>query len=280
MKRPAELLRAHGLRPKKEWGQNFLGDPQVLDALAALARLRPGGTVVELGAGLGHLTRALLATGARVVAVERDRELAPILRAELPGAEVVEADAKSFDLSAAAAGGKVVVCGNLPYHLSSPILFHLLDQRRLVRRAVLLLQREVAERVAAAPGGRQYGVLSVLVQHAADAHIGLEVGRHAFTPPPEVDSSALVLEFLDQPRAEVRDEARYRKLVKTAFAQRRKTLWNALAPLEGGRAALERAGIDPKRRAETLSVAEFAAVERALSGSSASASGSSSASSH
>jgi 16S rRNA (adenine1518-N6/adenine1519-N6)-dimethyltransferase len=264
VKRPAELLRAHGLRPKKEWGQNFLGDPGILDALATLAGLRAGDTAVELGAGLGHLTRALLATGARVVAVERDRELAPILRSELPQAEVIEADAKSFDLASVAAGGKVVVCGNLPYHLSSPILFHLLDQRRFVRRAVLLLQREVAERIAAEPGGREFGVLSVLAQQAADARIGLEVGRHFFTPPPDVDSSALVLEFLETARAEVRDEARFRKLVKTAFAQRRKTLWNAIAPLEGGRAALQRAGIDPKRRAETLSVAEFAAVERAL----------------
>jgi 16S rRNA (adenine1518-N6/adenine1519-N6)-dimethyltransferase len=266
MKRPAELLRAHGLRPKKEWGQNFLGDPESLDALAGLARLRSGDTAVELGAGLGHLTRALLATGARVVAVERDRELAPILREGLPGAEVVEADAKSFDFASVASGGKVVVCGNLPYHLSSPILFHLLDQRRFLRRAVLLLQREVAERVAAEPGGREHGVLSVLVQQAADAHIGLSVDRQAFTPPPEVDSSALVLEFLERPRAEVRDEARFRKLVKTAFAQRRKTLWNALSPLEGGREALERAGIDPKRRAETLSVLEFASIERALDG--------------
>jgi 16S rRNA (adenine1518-N6/adenine1519-N6)-dimethyltransferase len=262
--RPSELLRRHGLRPKKEWGQNFLGDPRILGELAALAEVRPGETVVELGAGLGHLTRALAATGARVVAVERDRDLAPILRAELPQVEVVEADAKSFDLAAAARGERIVVCGNLPYHLSSPILFHLLDQRTLLRRAVLLLQREVAERVAAPPGGRDYGVLSVLVQHVADARIGLQVDRRAFTPPPEVESSALVLDFLPRPRAEVRDERRFRTLVKAAFAQRRKTLWNALKPLPGAREALERAGIDPQRRGETLSVAEFAAVEREL----------------
>ena len=262
--RPSELLRRHGLRPKKHWGQNFLGDPRILDALAALAELRPGETVVELGAGLGHLTRALAATGARVVAVERDRELVPILRAELPDVEVAEADAKSFDLTAVAPGERIVVCGNLPYHLSSPILFHLLDQRSAVRRAVLLLQREVAERVAASPGGRDYGLLSVLLQLVADARIGLRVDRHAFTPPPEVESSALVLDFLPTLRAEVRDERRFRALVKAAFSQRRKTLWNALKPLAGGREALERAGIDPQRRGETLSVAEFAAVERAL----------------
>ncbi len=264
--RPAELLRRHGLRPKKAWGQNFLGDERILSALAGLAGLGPGDSVVELGAGLGHFTRALAGTGANVIAVERDRELVPILRAELPGVEVAEADAKSFDLTAVAAraGRRVVVCGNLPYHLSSPILFHLLDQRDAVRRAVLLLQREVAERIAAAPGGRDYGLLSVLMQRVADVSLGLTVPRHAFTPPPDVESTALVVDFLEQPRAQVRDDARFRALVKAAFSQRRKTLWNALKSLPGGREALEKAGVDPQRRGETLSVEEFAAVERAL----------------
>ncbi len=264
--KPADLLRRHGLRPKKAWGQNFLGDEQLLSALAGLARVGPGDLVVELGAGLGHFTRALAATGAQVIAVERDRELVPVLRAELPEVEMVEADAKSFDLRAVAAraGRRVVVCGNLPYHLSSPILFHLLDQRASVRRAVLLLQREVAERIAAPAGGRDYGLLSVLVQHLADASIAMAVPRHAFTPPPEVESAALVLDFLAAPRAEVHDEARFRALVKAAFSQRRKTLWNAVRSVPGAREALEKARIDPRRRGETLSVEEFAAVERAL----------------
>jgi 16S rRNA (adenine1518-N6/adenine1519-N6)-dimethyltransferase len=260
--KPGELLRRHGLRAKKEWGQNFLGDDHLLGQLAALARVGPGDTVVELGAGLGHLTRALAATGARVIAVERDRELAPILREELPGVEIVEADAKSFDL--AAVGRQLVVCGNLPYHLSSPILFHLLDQRAALRRAVLLLQREVAERIAARPGGRDYGLLSVLAQRVAEVNLALAVPRHAFTPPPEVESAALSLEFLDPPRARVDDEQRFRALVKAAFSHRRKTLWNSLRNFPEARAALERANIDPQRRAETLSVEEFAALERAL----------------
>ena len=263
---PSQLLRKHGLLPKKDWGQNFLGNQEILEDLAALAGLRPGDTVVELGAGLGHFTRALAATGAHVVAVERDRELAPILREELPAVEVVEADAKSFDLEAIAhrAGKPIVVCGNLPYHLSSPILFHLLDQRKALRRAVLLLQREVAVRVAEPPGSRTYGLLSVLVQHVADARIALEVPRHAFTPPPEVESSALVLDLLPEPRAPVQDEQRFRALVKAAFQQRRKTIWNSVKPLAGAREALRKAGIDPMRRAETLSVEEFAAIERAF----------------
>ncbi|TMA28816.1 MAG: ribosomal RNA small subunit methyltransferase A [Deltaproteobacteria bacterium] len=260
--KPAELLRRHGLRAKKEWGQNFLGDDHLLGQLAALARVGPGDTVVELGAGLGHLTRALAATGARVIAVERDRELVPILREQLAGVEIVEADAKSFDLEAV--GRPLVVCGNLPYHLSSPILFHLLDQRAALRRAVLLLQREVAERIAAPPGGRDYGLLSVLAQRVAEVNIALAVPRHAFTPPPEVESAALSLEFLDPPRARVDDEQRFRALVKAAFSHRRKTLWNSLRNFPEARTALERADIDPQRRAETLSVEEFAALERAL----------------
>jgi 16S rRNA (adenine1518-N6/adenine1519-N6)-dimethyltransferase len=264
--KPAQLLRRHGLRPKKSWGQNFLGDERVLSALAELTGARTGDVVVELGAGLGHFTRALAETGANVIAVERDRELVPILRAELPRVEVAEADAKTFDLRTVAsrAGRRVVVCGNLPYHLSSSILFHLLDQRDAIRRAVLLLQREVAERIAAGPGGREYGLLSVLMQRVAAVSLGLTVPPHAFTPPPEVESAALVVDFLEQPRAQVRDEERFRALVKAAFSQRRKTLWNAVKPVRGGREALEKAGIDPQRRGETLSVEEFAAVERAL----------------
>jgi 16S rRNA (adenine1518-N6/adenine1519-N6)-dimethyltransferase len=266
--RPAEILRRHGLRPKKEWGQNFLGDEGILAALAALAGVGPGDTVVELGAGLGHFTRALAATGAHVVAVERDRELVPVLKAELTGLDVAvaEADAKSFDLRAVAreAGRPIVLCGNLPYHLSSPILFHLLDQRESVRRAVLLLQDAVADRIVSPPDSREYGLLSVLLQHVAEAHVGLRVSRRAFTPPPEVESAALVLDLLPALRAPVSSEERFRALVKAAFAQRRKTLWNALKTLPGGRDALGRAGIDPQRRGETLSVAEFAALERAL----------------
>jgi len=265
---PAEILRRHHLRPKKEWGQNFLGDERILTALAGLALLRPGDHVIELGAGLGHFTRALAATGAHVVAVERDPELIPILKADLKGlnVEIEQGDAKQVDLAAHAlrAGGPVVVVGNLPYHLSSPIMFHLLDNRKSVKRAVFLLQREVAERVAAPPGGREYGLLSVLLGLYADARVGLAVPRGAFLPPPDVESSALVLEFLPEPRAPIVDEQRFRAVVKAAFSQRRKTLWNALNSMEGGREALQKSGIDPQRRGETLSVAEFASIERQL----------------
>jgi 16S rRNA (adenine1518-N6/adenine1519-N6)-dimethyltransferase len=270
---PRALLDKYRLHAKKSWGQNFLGDEGILDAIARLAVEREGDLVVELGAGLGHLTARLLARGARVVAVERDRDMARVLRGELGEAvRLLEADAARLDYRALAAGagggGRVAVVGNLPYHLTSPILFSLLDQAEAVSRAVLLLQREVAERLAAAPGTKAWGLLSVLLQQRAEVTVERRVPPRAFLPPPKVES-ALVRVAFGPPRAEVSDAARFRRLVKAGFAQRRKTLANALraarlAPPEATAAALAAAGIDPSRRGETLTVAEWAALERAL----------------
>lgn len=272
---PGVLLKRHGLRPKKAWGQNFLGDTSVQTRIAELTRAREGDTVVELGAGLGHLTAQLVGRGAQVVAVERDRDLAPVLREELGAVHseltILEADAKHVDLPglAAQAGGPLIVCGNLPYHLSSPILFHILDHHEHVRRVVVLLQREVAERIAALPDTPEYGLLSVLLQQVAEVRVALRVPRGAFVPPPDVDSAVLVVEMLPEPRAVVSDAMNFRRLVKAAFAQRRKTLSNALRSAfekEALAAAFEKTGIDPQRRGETLSVEEFAALERELAG--------------
>ncbi len=273
---PRELLDRHGLRAKKSWGQNFLGDEAVLEEIARLAVPRAGEPVLELGAGLGHLTARLVARGARVVAVERDRDMAAVLRAELGDAiTLLEADAARLDLAALAAahgvaegGGppRLALAGNLPYHLTSPILFSILDQAAHVSRAVFLLQREVAERLAAPPGSRDWGLLSVLLQREAEVSLERLVPRGAFWPPPRVDSA--VLQVLLRPPAEpVLDPARFRKLVKAGFAQRRKTLRNALgrvAPPEVLAAAFEAAGVDPVRRGETLTLGEWAALERAL----------------
>jgi len=269
---PGALLEKYGLRAKKSWGQNFLGDAGILDDIARLAVGAPGDRVVELGAGLGHLTARLLARGAQVVAVERDRDLARVLRAELgERIELLEADAVGLsyaELAAAGGGAPLAVVGNLPYHLSSPILFSLLDQAEHVSRGVLLLQREVAERLAASPGTKAWGLLSVLLQHRAEVRVARRVPRGAFLPPPEVESAVLVAEF-GPPRAPVSVGARFRQLVKAGFAQRRKTLANALgaarlATPERLAAALAAAGIDPRRRGETLSIEEWAALERAL----------------
>jgi 16S rRNA (adenine1518-N6/adenine1519-N6)-dimethyltransferase len=269
---PSALLARHGLRAKKSWGQNFLGDEVILDDIARLAVAGPGERVVELGAGLGHLTAALLARGAEVIAVERDRDLAAVLRGELGDrVRVLEADAARIDYGALAAGGKLAVVGNLPYHLTSPILFSLLDQRERLSRAVVLVQREVAQRLAAAPGTEDWGLLSVLLQEHADVTVERLVPRGAFLPAPRVDSAVVRVAFR-APRAPLVDEALFRRLVKAGFGQRRKVLSNALAagriaPAARMAAALRDAGIDPRRRGETLTIEEWAALERALSAS-------------
>ncbi len=271
---PSALLRKYGLRARRSWGQNFLADPAALEAIARLAVERPGERVVELGAGLGHLTARLLSRGADVVAVERDRDMARVLRAEL-GARVavLEADAARLDYAALrapspAAPARVAVAGNLPYHLTSPILFSLLRQCESISRAVLLVQREVGERIAAGPGSRDYGLLSVLVQQRARVTVERLLRPGAFHPAPKVESAVVRVVF-GPPSAEVREADRFRKLVKAGFAQRRKTLGNALragrvAPREALARALAAAGVDPGRRGETLSVEEWARLERAL----------------
>ncbi|MFT3914424.1 MAG: 16S rRNA (adenine(1518)-N(6)/adenine(1519)-N(6))-dimethyltransferase RsmA [Anaeromyxobacteraceae bacterium] len=291
---PRALLEKHGLRAKKSWGQNFLADPEVLDAIADLAAPPPGAPVVELGAGLGHLTVRLAGRGARVTAVERDRDMALVLREELlPGwgpdpaspvgaggaeppakrgrIELVEADAVRVDWAAVAdrlGVTRLHVAGNLPYHLSSPILFALLDHADRIAQAVFLLQREVAERLAAEPGTKDFGLLSVLLQREADVRVARRVPAGAFLPPPKVESAVLEARFRPPPGGPL-DTALFRKLVKAGFAQRRKTLSNALdaarlAPPKAVEAALAQAAIDPRRRGETLEVAEWEALCRAL----------------
>jgi 16S rRNA (adenine1518-N6/adenine1519-N6)-dimethyltransferase len=269
---PSSLLRRHGLRAKQSWGQNFLGDPDVLADIASAANLQPGEPVVELGAGLGHLTQAILDTGAQVTAVERDRDMVKILRetfANEPRLKIVEANATELEFAKAAEAPKVAVLGNLPYHLTSSILFALLEQRTTVSRAVFTLQKEVVVRLAAKPGNRDYGILTVLLNLYFEIEEVMNLPAGLFHPPPNVDSAVLSLWSLAKPRAEVTDDARFIRLVKAAFAQRRKTLSNSLksdATLGDVAGALGRAQIDGQRRAETLSTEEFAAIERALTG--------------
>jgi 16S rRNA (adenine1518-N6/adenine1519-N6)-dimethyltransferase len=268
---PIEMLRRLGLQPKKSWGQNFLGDETVLERIVEAALLEPGEPVVELGAGLGHLTRFLLATKASVTAVERDRDMIVALQAQkLEGLSIIEGNAATVDLAKVAGADQVTVVGNLPYHLTSSILFLVLDQADHVKRAVFTLQKEVVDRLAATPGGRDYGILSVLLGLRFDVERCFLVPAAKFHPPPKVDSAVVRLTRRSKPRAEIVDEAHFRRVVKAAFAQRRKMIINSLQSdrsLGGGdalKAALVAAGIDSTRRAETVSVEEFAALERAL----------------
>ncbi|HLL00941.1 MAG TPA: 16S rRNA (adenine(1518)-N(6)/adenine(1519)-N(6))-dimethyltransferase RsmA [Myxococcaceae bacterium] len=271
MESPRDILKRHGLHAKYSWGQNFLGDERALREIAEALALREGEPVVELGPGLGHLTRFLAATGARVTAVEKDRDMITVLEKEaIPGVTVVSGNAATVNFAQVAGVPEVAVAGNLPYHLTSSILFQVLEQRAQVTRAVFTLQKEVVERLAAEPGTRDYGLLTVLLGLYFDIDQVAMLPARLFHPPPKVDSAVVRLTRLKAPRAPVVDGDRFIRLVKAAFAHRRKTLLNSLksdrvlATPEQYATALEAAGIDPTRRAETLSPEEFAALERAL----------------
>lgn len=262
----------HGHRVRRRaLGQHFLRDAGIARAIVDLVAPTPADLVVEIGPGEGALTGELARRGGRVVALEVDRALAERLRGRWASVEVLEADARAWDYAALAAppGGRLLVVGNLPYSVSKPILVALLAARRTLAEMALMLQREVAERIAAVPGGKVYGSLSVLTQLYCDARIALRVPPGAFRPPPKVESAVVHLRVLRGPRV-VTDEARFHAVVHAAFAQRRKMLANALAsglglPVARARRAAVAAGIDPSRRAETLSIVEFAGLSAQLS---------------
>jgi 16S rRNA (adenine1518-N6/adenine1519-N6)-dimethyltransferase len=261
---PRAALRRHGLRPRKSFGQNFLVDRSVVERIAAAIGPHPGLLIVEIGAGLGTLTRALVAGGSAVVAIERERDMARALRADFEAegrVTVEEVDAVSFDYRAAARESPTVVVGNLPYNVTGPLLATIVDSMDALVAAVVMVQREVAQRMVAAPGSRTYGALSVMVQARCDVELVLEVPPGAFYPIPEVHSAVVRLVPSRPPRIGTRDWEKVRRVVRAAFAQRRKKLRNALrslAPQDVVEASLAQAGIDPALRAERLSVEDFA----------------------
>jgi len=258
------LLAAERLRPRKALSQNFLTDPAALDSIVAAAELQPGDRVMEVGPGLGVLTRRLLAAGATVLAVELDPRLAAYLRRELgalPAFDLIEADALSLHPRDCFPGEDFKVVANIPYHITSPLLHAFLEGDRPPQLSVLLVQAEVAARVAAAPGQMSY--LSVFVQNVAAAEIVGRVPAAAFEPAPEVDSAILRLRRRPSPQIPVGPgrEPFYR-IVQAGFRQRRKQLHNALGrELPVSRqvldAAFEACAIDSERRAQTLSLAEW-----------------------
>ncbi|HSB35221.1 MAG TPA: 16S rRNA (adenine(1518)-N(6)/adenine(1519)-N(6))-dimethyltransferase RsmA, partial [Nitrospirota bacterium] len=250
------------IRAKKSLGQNFLKDPHYLRKIADAARLGPGDQVIEIGPGLGHLTRVLAAAAGKVLAIELDERLITPLRREFgtsPNVEVVQADALGYPY--ASLPGKWKVVANLPYYISTAVLQELITRREKLVSLTLMLQKEVAERIAATPGGKEYGYLSVLVQLYAEPRIEFTVPPGAFTPRPDVESAVVTLSLRGEPAVSVRDEGFLLRVVKAAFSQRRKTLRNSLRQLDPAKEKLEAAarltGIDLGRRAETLSVEEF-----------------------
>lgn len=258
---------AERLRPRKSLSQNFLTDADALDAIVAAAELRPGDNVVEIGPGLGVLTRRLLASGANVMAVELDTRLAEYLRRELygvPGFDLVEADALSLHPREMFPGEPIKVVANIPYHITSPLLHAFLEGERPPDLTVLLVQLEVAERVAAPPGGMSY--LSVFVQNVTTAEVVARVPAAAFEPAPAVDSAVLRLRRRVRPAVAPGEEReRFHRVVQAGFRQRRKQVHNGLArELPVDREVVEQAlaacGVAPDRRPQTLTVDEWACL--------------------
>lgn len=263
------ILRAFGLHVSKRLGQNFLVDEAVVDAIVAAADVQAGDAVLEIGPGIGTLTQGLLEAGAKVVAVELDQRLVRVLGETLAGYDdlrVIHGDILKIDISREMATAPFKVIANLPYYITTPILMLLLEQRLPITSLVTMVQKEVAQRMVASPGGKDYGALSVAVQYYSAPEIVLTVPPRSFIPAPAVESAVIRCCVRERPPVELADEAAFFRVVKAAFAQRRKTLANALkaAGIDAA-TVLAAAGIDGSRRGETLSLAEFAAVANAWS---------------
>jgi 16S rRNA (adenine1518-N6/adenine1519-N6)-dimethyltransferase len=257
-------------RPRKRFGQNFLHDQNVLDRIIAAADFQEDDRILEIGPGPGALTSRLLATGLPVLAVEIDRDLGATLEArDEKNLDVKIGDVLRLDWSELLQDPPYKLIANLPYNISSQVLFKVLDHRHAFRRLVLMFQKEVGERLMAEEGNRSYGILSALMQPWFKIERVVNVPPGAFHPPPKVDSVVLCLEPLLKPRLALHDETLYRKVVRGAFAQRRKTLRNSMLGSGWSAEVIDKAflktGIDPRRRGETLKIEEFGALANLLS---------------
>ena len=267
-------LAEQGLMPRKKWGQHFLADKNILKKVIKTAEIEKEDIVLEVGPGLGEMTQALAHEARKVIAVEIDPRLVEILRiklADIPNVEIIQSDILKFDVRKHLGSEKhpVKVVANLPYQISTPLLFHFIDSRDLFSALILMLQREVAERMVAPPGKKTYGPLSVLIQSVADVSICFTVKPSAFFPPPEVETAVIRLSWKKSPMIAPEQEDGFRAVVKGCLGYRRKTLANALKYSnlvlpENLEKRLEEMGIDPRRRPETLSVQEFVGLASVL----------------
>ena len=259
------ILNRFKLRADKKLGQNFLIDENVVRQIVEAAELSEADTVLEVGPGIGTLTQGLAESKAKVVAVELDTRLLPVLATTLEGYDnvrVVHGDILKVDIMEEVGAPEFKVCANLPYYITTPIIFALLEKRLPMERLVAMVQKEVAERMAAQPGGKDYGALSVAIQYYTEPEIAFIVPPTSFIPAPAVDSAVIVCKRRSKPPVEVCDEALFFRVVKAAFSLRRKMLSNSLKNMgiksEQVAKWLELAGVDGKRRAETLSLEDFA----------------------
>ena len=277
MTTPKEIINKYEIKPRKKLGQSFLLDGNIIRKIAAAAQITKEDIVVEIGAGIGVLTEILAQEARKVIAVEIDTKLVEILKEKLASytnAEIHCGDILKYDFKALAKRykSKVKVIGNVPYNISSPLIFHLLSFRSVIDCFILMLQKEVVQRLAAAPNNKSYGVPSVLLQMFASVEKIFDVPASCFYPRPKVESAVIRGAFLDKPLMELADAAFFTQLVKASFAQRRKMLINNLRNSklltniseEKIRDVLACADINGKRRGETLSVEEFGKLSNVL----------------
>ncbi|MBP2636750.1 MAG: rsmA [Firmicutes bacterium] len=264
------IVRTFGIHMSKKLGQNFLIDANVVDGIVAAAAITEGDPVLEIGPGIGTLTQGLAEAGAEVTAVELDRRLLDVLGKTLEGynnVRIIHGDILKIDISREINKEKYKVVANLPYYITTPIIMKFLEEKLPVELLVTMVQKEVAERMVAKPGGKDYGALSVAVQYYTQPEIMFIVPPQAFLPPPAVESAVIRCTVRSKPPVEVASEKMFFRVVKAAFAQRRKTLANGLKAAGLNKDDLEQvltqAGIDGTRRGEQLSLDEFAAIANA-----------------
>lgn len=271
-----DLVKKHGFKFTKSLGQNFLIDDNIVDKIVAGAGIGPGDKIIEVGPGIGTLTREMASRAETLMAVEIDKNLIPILadtlgdydNVKIVNEDIIKANIRGL-IDENLGGGPVKLVANLPYYITTPIIMRFLEENINVTDIVVMVQKEVAERMNAQPGGKDFGALSVAVQYYCDTEIVAKVPRHLFVPQPNVDSIVIALRVRPERKYKVDDEDLYFKVVKAAFGQRRKTLLNSISSMgnlakDQVKEALEEAGIDPKRRGETLSLDEFAILSNVI----------------
>lgn len=261
-----EILRAKDIRPKKSLGQNFLVDANISRKMLNSADIKNNDIILEIGPGLGAVTKDLCSKAGTVYALEIDKKLYSVLSdllREEKNLKLIHADFLKQDLVKISRGKKIKIVGNLPYYISTPIIIKIIENKKYIKEAYVTIQKEVALRLAAKPGTKDYGSITCFLNYHADTKRLFDISKRCFYPQPQVDSSFVRIKFLDKPRVKVKDEHLFFALVRASFNQRRKTLLNSLSRVINKQKIekiLEEAGIDKRRRGETLSLEEFARI--------------------